>query len=252
MSNGSIILTIARHEYAVNVRRAGFIFFTLLIPALGLIGLVGIALFSGQALRSLGPSFDSAIGNSNHPTGLIDQTGLFTPLPANFDEDFRLYTDEPAARTALLAGELNGYVVIPADYVATGEVTGYSVGGLLDAANVDSDTLRELLVYGLLAGHVDDATFKRVNDPVDLTPVMLNPSGQPTAPPKNIGSVVAGFLIPYALSIFLIISIFTGSSYLLRSVAEEKETRVIEVGAVVRLGHAVAHWQGARFWARWG
>ena len=32
-------LTIARHEYLVNVRRGGFIFATLLIPALGLIGL---------------------------------------------------------------------------------------------------------------------------------------------------------------------------------------------------------------------
>jgi len=34
------IRTVAVHEYRVNVRRPGFIFFTLLIPALGLIGLV--------------------------------------------------------------------------------------------------------------------------------------------------------------------------------------------------------------------
>ena len=43
------ILTIARHEYAVNVRRPGFIFFTLLIPALGVLSLIVFGFFSGQA-----------------------------------------------------------------------------------------------------------------------------------------------------------------------------------------------------------
>ncbi len=225
MSNGNIILTIARHEYAVNVRRPGFIFFTLLIPALGLIGLVVAGFFSGVAGRFLESQF---VPSARHPTGLIDQTGLFTPLPADFENDYQVFTDEAVARAALLAGDLNGYVVIPADYLATGDVTAYAVGGLFDAVNVDSDTLDALLVRGLLAGQVDAATLKRVTNPADVNPIILNEQGQASGG-SDIGSVLAGFLIPYALSIFLIISIFTASSYLLRSVSEEKETRVIEV-----------------------
>ncbi len=226
MSNGSLILTIARHEFAVNVRRPGFIFFTLLIPALGLIGLLVAGFFSGQALSFLESTFDN--NSQVRPTGLIDESGLFTPLPPEYAADYQVFTAEAAARAALLAGALNGYVVIPADYLATGDLTAYAVGGLFDAVSVDSDDLRDLLVHGLLAGQVDDQVLARVIDPADVNPVMLTAEGQPTSG-GDIGSVVAGFLIPYALSIFLIISIFTASSYLLRSVSEEKETRVIEV-----------------------
>ena len=226
MSNGSLILTIARHEYAVNVRRPGFIFFTLLIPALGLIGLLVAGFFSGQAARFFETTFTPS--SVSAPTGLVDQSGLFTPLPADFANDYRVYADEAAGRAALLAGELNGLVIIPADYLATGDVTAYSVGGFFDSVNLDSDALRALLVNGLLAGQVDDAVLARVTNPADVQPITLNGEGVPTNG-GDLGSVLAGFLIPYFLSIFLIISIFTASSYLLRSVSEEKETRVIEV-----------------------
>jgi len=225
MSNGNIILTIARHEYAVNVRRPGFIFFTLLIPALGLIGLVVAGFFSGVAGRFLESQF---VPSAPRPTGLIDQSGLFTPLAPEFARAYQVYTDEAAARAALLAGSLDGYVIIPADYLATGDVTAYAVGGLFDAVNIDSDDLQALLVRGLLVGQVDDQTLERVTNPADVNPILLDQQGLPSGG-SDIGSVLAGFLIPYALSIFLIIAIFTASSYLLRSVSEEKETRVIEV-----------------------
>jgi ABC-2 type transport system permease protein len=227
MPAGNVILTIARHEYAVNVRRPGFIFFTLLFPALGLIGLIVAGFFSGQVGRFLESQF--APRPAAQFTGLIDQSGLLTPLDPAFASSYRVYADEAAARAALLAGQVNGYVVIPADYLATGHLTAYAIGGLLDSVSVDSGRLRALLVQGLLAGQVDEAVLARVTDPADINPIMLNAQGQPSGGGSDVGSVVAGFLIPYALSFFLIISIFTASSYLLRSVSEEKETRVIEV-----------------------
>ena len=51
------ILTIAGHEYVVNVRRPGFIFFTLLIPALGALTLVVAGFFSGQAASFFASQF---------------------------------------------------------------------------------------------------------------------------------------------------------------------------------------------------
>src|SRR5689334_2023001 len=227
MSSRSLILTIARHEYAVNVRRPGFIFFTLLIPAMGLLGLLVIGFFSNQALNFLETNFDRNNGEKLQ-TGLVDESGLVSPVPAEFADDYRLFPDDAAARAALLAGEVQGYVVIPADYVETGEVTTYAVGGLFDSADIDSDELRDLLIHGLLAGKVDDAVLERVNNPADVSPVMINAQGERSGF-GDIGSVLASFIIPYLLSVFLIISVFTASSYLLRSVSEEKETRVIEV-----------------------
>jgi ABC-2 type transport system permease protein len=222
----SLILTIARHEYLTNVRRAGFIFFTLLVPALGLIGLVVAAFFSGQAAQF----FESQFGGDRlRVVGVVDGSGLYTPIPADFAGEYRLYPDEAAAREALLAEAIGGFIVIPPDYVETGQVTAYATGGFFESVTLtDSDALRAFLVHGLLAGRADPDIAARAADPADVTPITLDENGQPTRG-TDVASTIAGFIIPYVLSIFLIISIFTASSYLLRSVSEEKETRVIEI-----------------------
>jgi ABC-2 type transport system permease protein len=219
------ILTIAWHEYIINLLRPGFLFFTLLIPALGLIGVIVAGFFSGQALQFLENQFESA----NRPAGLVDETGLFTPVPFEFSGAYVSFGSEAEARQALLSEQINGYAVIPADYLETGTVTIYSIGSFFEAAtSISGDELRPLLVRGLLEGQVDAALLERAADPANITPVTLNEEGQPTGG-TDIGSAIAGFVIPYVLSIFLIISVFTASSYLLRSVSEEKETRVIEI-----------------------
>ncbi len=220
------IWTIARHEYLTNLRRPGFIFFTLLIPGLGVLGLIVAAFFSGQATDFLVSQF----GGAGKPLGVVDQSGLYGAVPPEYAGRFRAYADEDSARRDLLAEELSGYVIIPPDYVATGEIAAYSTGGFFDAVGMsDSNSLRAFLVKGLLAGQVDPALVERAADPsADVTSVTLDENGLPTTDGNPL-STVAGFLIPYVLSIFLVISIFTASSYLLRSVSEEKETRVIEV-----------------------
>jgi ABC-2 type transport system permease protein len=225
LTGGQTIWTIARHEFLTNLRRPGFIFFTLLIPALGVIGLIVAAFFSGQATGFLEGQF----GGLDRPLGVVDQTGLYGTIPPDFSARLRAYPDEGSARRALLSDELSGYVVIPPDYVATGQVTAYATGGFFEAVGVgDSDSLRAFLVNGLLAGQVDPALLERAADPANVNSVTLDENGRPTASGDPLASV-AGFIIPYILSIFLIISIFSASSYLLRSVSEEKESRVIEV-----------------------
>lgn len=218
--------TIAWHEFVTNVRRPGFIFVTLLIPALGVLGLVIAAFFSGQAMGFLEDQF----GGTSRPVGVVDHSGLYPAIPPEFGERYRAYSDEDSARRDLLAEQLNAYIVIPADYVETGEVRSYATGGFFESVNVaDSSSLRALLVQGLLEGQVDDPRLiERAGNPANINPVTLDENGQPSASGDPL-SAVAGFLIPYILSIFLVISIFSASSYLLRSVSEEKETRVIEV-----------------------
>ena len=225
-STNATIWTIARHEYLTNLRRPGFIFFTLLIPALGVIGLVIAAFFSGQAVGFLEDQF----GGVDRPVGVVDQSGLYATISPEYAGDFRAYADEASARQALLAEDLSGYIVIHPDYIATGRITAYSTGGFFDSLSVgDSGSLRGFLVKGLLGEGVDPALVERAADPSNVDTVTLDDTGQPATDGGNPFSNVAGFLIPYILSIFLIISIFTASSYLLNSVSEEKETRVIEV-----------------------
>ncbi len=214
---------IARHEYIVNVRRIGFIFVTLLFPALGAVGLFIAVFFSGQATTLLRSQF----ATETQKIGVVDQSRMFTPIRAEFAKRFVAFDDENAAKQALLSDQIGAFIVIPSDYLATGKITSYIKSGLSGLTNLGSGDLTEFLVSGLLAGKVDAAYLTRASDPVELTPVTLDNKGNPA---KSGGfSFIAGFVAPYVFSIMLFIAVFASSSYLLRSIADEKETRVIEI-----------------------
>jgi ABC-2 type transport system permease protein len=222
-----MIATIAWHEYVVNVRRPGFIFVTLLFPALGLLALIIGTFFSGQAASF----FRSQFENSERPVGVVDHSGLFTPIPDKFAKELAAYADEASAKRALLAQEISGFVVIPADYVAEGGLAAYTrSGGLSGAIAVDSDTLDPFLLHGLLAGKVDEAVLERASDPSAITRITLGENGEPTSDESaNPLAFMSGFFASFATSFLLFMSIFISANYLLRSVSEEKENRVMEV-----------------------
>ena len=220
------IRIIAWHEYLVNVRRGGFIFTTLLFPALGVIGLIVATFFSGQASSFFQNQFEPGV----QLVGVVDHSGLFTPIPDRFARQLAAFPDEASAKRALLDKQITAYIVIPEDYVTSGGLTAYSRGGFNSAIAVDRDVLNPFLLHGLLSGQVDDSVLKRATDPGQLTRVTLDDQGQPTfGDGSNPFSFVAGFIASYAISILLFMSIFISSNYLLRSVSEEKENRVMEV-----------------------
>lgn len=224
MSLGKISI-IARHEYAINVRRIAFILVTLLIPAMGLVAVVVTAFFSGQASTFLERQF----APERNRVGVVDQSGLYVPIAPQFANTFVAYPDDVAATRALLDGVVATYIVIPRDYAQSGRVTAYAgqTGFMSSATAADQSTLRAFLVNGLLAGKVDSATLTRATRPLDLQTVTLDAKGKvATGGPF---SLVAGFIAPYVFSILLFISVFASSNYLLRGVSEEKENRVIEI-----------------------
>ncbi len=223
--NLSRIFLIARHEYWTNLRRLGFIFVTLLFPALGLIGLFITAFFSGQASSFIERQFTPEAAK----VGLVDQSGIYTPIAPQFADRYVAFPDANAAKQALLSNQISTYVVIPSDYVASGRVTSYvKQSGFMSSTTANNlGTLRAFLVNGLLAGKVDPTLLNRVSQPANLTPVTLNDRGEPSS--GGTFSFIAGFVAPYIFSILLFVSVFASSGYLLRGVSEEKENRVIEI-----------------------
>ncbi|MGQ0604848.1 MAG: ABC transporter permease [Anaerolineales bacterium] len=223
-----LTLTIAWHEYLTNVRRPGFIFATLLIPALGLIGLIVATFFSGQATNFLRDQF---VPQDQNPIGVVDASGLYVPIAPKFAERFTAFTDAESARQALLDRQIDGYLVIPADYLTDGKIDVFTRegGGFSNAIAVDSDEIDPFLVEGLLSGKVEGEVLTRVSDPSDFNRVTLTEAGDPDSGESNPLAFVGGFLASFAVSLVLFISIFTSASYLLRSVSEEKENRVMEV-----------------------
>ncbi len=214
----SRILTIIGHEFLVNLRRPAFILMTLAVPLLGGLALIVGSYFGGRiAEEVIAPQRELA----EKPMGYVDQVGRFAPKPG-----FALYLDEEKAKVALLSGEVSSFFVIPQDYMDTGVVIRYSRGEGLLGSDPDSlvwQSVRSFLIDNLLADEPDPQVVARIKNPMNAVSLTLDESGALTQ------ETPLDFIIPFIFSVLLIMSIFAASGFLLQSVAEEKENRVIEI-----------------------
>lgn len=219
-----IVLLVADQELVYNLRRPGYIFMTLLIPAIGVLVLVLSAVFGGQ----VGGFLQTQFVPKEELTGYVDFSGLLTADLPQYTGLFVRYADEASAREALLAGEIKSFFVAPADYLQTGRVVVYGTeGGFSAFVETDEGILPYFLMDQLLAGRVDPAIQGRVLNPAAVELVRLDDMGQVSD--QGPFSWLGDFVVPYAFSILFFITIFVTSGYLLQGVAEEKEGRVIEI-----------------------
>ena len=219
----SKVWIVARHEFLVNVRRAGFIIMTLIVPFLGLLILLIAAAFGGQA----SDFFERTFAPQPEEIGVADHSGIFTPINPAYRDRYRLFADEEAGRAAVEADELPVLLIIPEDYMERGQVLVLTRGSGLSAAILeDSGSVRRFFVDHLLRDEVDAGLRRRLGNPFVPVLVSLKDEGEPRGGALN---TVVGIVVPYFLSIFLVMTIFVSSGYLLRSVSEEKTSRVIEV-----------------------
>ncbi len=218
------ILLVAGQELWVNLRRPGFILMTLLIPILGGVALLLASVFGGD----LGGVIESQLTPKVTRTGYVDHSGILSADLPQFAGQFVAYPDEGSARAALLAEEIDNLLVVPEDYMQTGQVVVYGIGGGFSTyVAADEGNLRSFLVANLLAGQVDEATEQRVLTPMTLQTVTLNEAGQKSE--ESAFNFLGDFVLPYVFSILFVMTIFTTSGFLLQGVSEEKEGRIIEI-----------------------
>lgn len=214
---------ITRHEFLTNVRRPSFIIMTLLIPVVGLAGLLIAAFFGGGASTFLASQF----GTESKPVAVVDESGEFTPVLPEYQDEFHLYPDEQAARDALGEGANDVLMVIPPDYLSTGSVTVITAQTDFMTSLVDA-TAQSFITDHLLRDVTTDSKLReRLRQPI-VHAQRFNLEGEDITQ-KGIANVMVDFMIPYFLAIFLIITIFSTSGFLLQSVSQEKTSRVIEV-----------------------
>ena len=221
------VWVVARHEYLVNVKRTGFIIMTAIVPLLGIVGLLFATLFSGQA-QQIGDFFEQQFEVGDKPIGVVDHSGYLSPILPEYEDDFLSYESEAQAEEGLKAEKISKAMLIGEHYLETGEIIVLSLGSGFDAAAVsDSSRVQSFLVDHLLKGQVDPELRHRVADPMKVQPRVLSSGGETRG--EGPWGFVFTFVVPFVLSFFLIMTVFTSSGYLLQSVAEEKESRVIEI-----------------------
>lgn len=215
------IWIIARHEYINNLKRPGFIIWTLAVPALAGVGLLIATFFGGQA----GDFFERQFSPEAQTVAVVDQSGLFSDILPEYEDSFIPYENQAAAEAALAAEDADMVLVVPENYLETGDVTIVTLDGNLNF--VAGDETDDFLAEHLLSGAVSEDVANRVLSP--SIPNVVSLGGEADEGIGGVGGVIFNFILPYFLGILLVITIFTSSGYLLRSVSEEKASRVIEI-----------------------
>ncbi len=218
----SHLFLIARFELIRNLRRRGFLGLTIGLPLLALAILIGSQLFAGSG----GDDNEGAVGDSELRAGYVDQSGVLNGWAENDLLQMRAFADEAAARAALEAGEISAYWLIPADYLASGEITRVQASFSFEGYNnwqIESAIRGSLIA----AATTDETNATRFLDPLagfELVPYEGDSAA--TVDGEDFGT---SFAVVYGFAILFVVSIMMTNGYLLQSVIEEKETKLIEV-----------------------
>ncbi|MDZ4765550.1 MAG: ABC transporter permease [Chloroflexota bacterium] len=213
------------YELRRGLRRRGFLFTTFGIPMLALVALLILprllAISAQEAAESVAenPIDFGGVGRA----GYVDLSGVFADVE-RVPDGLSAYADEAAARAALDADEIDSYYMIAADYLETGDVTLVIPSLQLDA--LDGDNFDALASAALTAG-LDADTAARLTRPPTFTEVnlaLIGAEDETGAPAED-----TAFLLVYVFAIALLFSLFFTNGYLLQTVIEEKETRLIEI-----------------------
>jgi ABC-2 type transport system permease protein len=208
------IIDVARYEYTHHVAKRRFWIALLGIP-------VGFLLVMGLSLLFSYLSFDT------EPVGYIDQANLITQpqeVPENIgflDIFIELipYTDEQAARADTENGTIQGFVVIPAGYESTYQLTYYS--NKQPSSDVTS-RINELLRENLLLQE-QIPNLERVMEGSRISLESLDGSQ------SSDGSSWHRIIVPVLTGILYFILVMSSSGYLLQSLVEEKQNRTMEM-----------------------
>jgi len=206
---------IFRHEFIHTLKRTGFIVLTLFVPLVALLAIGVIHVTSGIVKPPAGET----------KIGYVDETGTFSQFTKQGNILFVSYDSTPAATQALINKDITEYCVFPADFLSTGTINLYSMQTQLAPAAADEAAIQSFITNNLLNGKVPDTTIQRVENPVNVVSITLTSTG--TVAPQQNG--ITNLIVPGIFSLLLALSLVFSSTYLIQSLSQEKENRLMEI-----------------------
>jgi len=205
---------VARHEYQRRVYNRRFLFGLVSVPffILILIGLIFLII---------------SMNNNTTPLGYIDQSGLLSDprqappvLSPEKPVPMRAFTDETTARQALNSGQIQGYFLIPPDYLSSGKLQAVYLKTIKPFPRTQ---FYKFLEVNLLA-NVDASISTRLLAGDEVIARSLDGSREMSS--KN---GWFGLFVPIIAALGFMIAMFTAGGYLMQAVVDEKENRTMEV-----------------------
>ena len=201
---------VAKHEYVKAVRRRSFILTTLGFPLL----FAAIIGFSVLLATNSG---------DDRPLGYVDETGLLVASQSAADSPpLQPFDNETAARAALDAGNVQGYYVLPAGYLAGQQPR---LVYLTEPPADDAKQAFSRLVRAALLADVSPEVSNRLQNGLSVTMQSADDG-------RELGSDdFLSFLVPLFAGMFYVFAVLTSAGYMLQAVTTEKENRTVEVMA---------------------
>ena len=241
-------LTIVKREWIQRVRAKMFIFSTLLLPMVisgfGIVPAIVLSIDAGSPMRvavvdqtgRLYPQLRQALWReesdetgSNDPV-VTARRGLGRRGSASFqleeihatdrsNEDIQSELDQ-----RLRAGQLDGYVILPPDFLERREAEFFNrnPGDVVSRRILASALDRAVREQRLIDAKVDTRTRKELFQPVDLQAVKIGATGQE----RDSGG---SFAIVFGIGFVMYLAILMYGQIILGAVIEEKETRIAEI-----------------------
>ncbi|MCF7825257.1 MAG: ABC transporter permease [Candidatus Marinimicrobia bacterium] len=222
---------IAWFEYRRRIRSKWFIIGTFGMPILILVISLGTGYLAG-----------SGAGIETKHFGLIDETSQFgKQLVDVLDQRFAGKESAPfdiavatgsfqslqAQYDALVEEKtLDGYFVIPADFVTNASIRNYSrSSATIRSTDIIEAELKELLIKEkALKLDLSDEVLNQIFFDVNVAHFEIGSSEE-----RETEELIADYIAPFIFMFLLFLGIFTGGQLLLRAVLEERSSRVIEV-----------------------
>jgi ABC-2 type transport system permease protein len=214
-----LVALVARRDYLRTVRRRGFVAGTLLLP-ISVAIVFGVSAFASTAIGSPGGALvvvnESAVALTPDPTltphvQLTERTDADARLSAGTLTEYYVVAAEwPARPRVLVVTPERPTADQPELAMARRTAQQSEIDALLRLSLIRSAGLPEQVVAQLFA----PVTYEE-----------QSATGDPTSD----AAIVSAYLVPYAFTLVFMLSIFITSGYLLQSVTEEKENRVVEI-----------------------
>lgn len=223
-----LVGVVAKRDYLRTVRRRGFLFATLLLPLA-----IGFFMTLSSFVSSGGLGMGAPADHTDVPLLVTNESALDLRPAAALTPHVQLVTREEGLRR-LEAGSAQELYVLPPTYPGDPTLIRIDAGDAGDAGSSLSGLQRQaaqaheltLLIQSTLLrdAAVSPEVAQRVVAP--FTGIDARTLG---GAPVSAEPSITSFVVPFAFTMLFVLSIFITTGYLLQSVTEEKENRVVEI-----------------------
>ncbi len=214
-----LLWIVFRYEFLRQGQRRAYLLMTFGLPVIGILFLTGYQLVNTTAKEN---NNDNTVVSfkSYRPVGYVGDA-LPPPQGPPFEGKVIHYSSESEAQTALARGTIDAYYLLADDYLASGDVEMVMEDFTLEVGE-QANLFEAFVLSFLLDSH--NELYTRLQNPVNITTHRVTVDGDTETRNED-----TDFWLVYVFSMALFFSTITASGYLMQSVIEERETRMIEI-----------------------